>query len=95
MIMLAPTIHLNGTNQTDLVDNALRVRLALAEVLEKLHDMAPNGRDYYPQGPAAITEALADYRSIHTRVTAIADEVERFALAIADGGRKTFQAGQE
>lgn len=55
--MIAPTIHLNGTSASELVDTHEAAARALREALRALEGAAPNARDYYPQGPDAYTQA--------------------------------------
>lgn len=52
--MLAPTIHLNGTSQTQLADEYLAAMEALREASDALAEITINARDYYPQGAAAF-----------------------------------------
>lgn len=57
--MIKPMIHLNGTGRARLVKQYTTATDALREALTALSGTAPNGRDYYPLGDAAM--ALADH----------------------------------
>jgi hypothetical protein len=46
--MTLPTIHLNGTSQEALIDDARTAYSALDEAVKALCRMHPHGRDYYP-----------------------------------------------
>jgi hypothetical protein len=52
---------LNGTSKNEL-EGKYRARLyAINEAIDAIRTTDPNGRDYYPQGPDAILEALEDH----------------------------------
>lgn len=57
-----PTIHLNGTSRGELFEQNYAALEAIAEARVALQAATPNGRDYYPQGPKAILEALQDHQ---------------------------------
>ena len=56
--MILPTIHMNGTSARSLLEGYCDAISAIHDALDALARVAPNGRDYYPQGPDAC--ALAD-----------------------------------
>src|ERR1035437_3626914 len=70
-----PTIHLNGTSATSLAREAEAACGALTNALEALAAMAPHGRDYYPQGPDAYTQAAEEHRSRLDRLETVSAEV--------------------
>lgn len=72
--MILPTIHLNGTHVDDLIEQAEQAEVALNAAIVKFRAMAPNGRDYYPQGPDVINRAVADYSVNLARLNAILTE---------------------
>ena len=47
--MRIPTVHLNGTSQSELQAGVETALQAVEFAREKLRGMYPNGRDYYPQ----------------------------------------------
>ena len=55
--LLTPTVHFNGTSKDELLTQLEAVVNALDAALAAMSAAAPNGRDFYPQGPAAIIEA--------------------------------------
>lgn len=71
-----PTIHLNGTARSDLQEQAGGAMDALRTAMEGLRRMAPNGRDYYPQGNDAITNATRQHQSRMERVGSVMAELE-------------------
>lgn len=82
--MIVPTIHMNGTSRQHLLDEVCAAGSALMNAMEALAKAAPNGRDYYPQGPEAIKQAGIEHRERIAKVKEVYDEVQRLAEAIAD-----------
>jgi len=82
-----PTIHLNGTSKADLLEGYLDVLTALREASDALRKAAPNGRDYYVQGPDAYTAAATDHTARLRKLEDIRKEIEQIATAISDQGR--------
>lgn len=60
MTATAPTIHLNGTSGKDLWNEYHAVYEAIKTAIDKLCDATCNGRDFYPQGPAAFSQARSE-----------------------------------
>jgi hypothetical protein len=77
-----PTIHLNGTSRERLVEQLCEASAALDAAYEALKRAAPNGRDYYPQGPAAMEAAEREHRDRMARVDAVKQEVDALTIAI-------------
>jgi hypothetical protein len=78
-----PTIHLNGTSRESLVSDLLDALQALEAAERALQHTYPNGRDYYPQGPGAITEALRQHTAGMGRLHEVRRELSAIAEAIA------------
>jgi uncharacterized membrane protein YdfJ with MMPL/SSD domain len=81
--MILPTIHMNGTAASDLYQENRNAAHALREALRQLHNAAPNGRDYYPQGPAAINVALAEHGARIELLERVLEELNGIAEHIA------------
>jgi len=81
--VMVPSIHLNGTSREDLVKQLLDANLALIKAIEAVRHAAPHGRDYYPQGPEAITKAMAEHKSRLRRLGEVRTELNQIAEAIA------------
>lgn len=81
--MTIPTIHLNGTSKRELLDQLSDVSDALNTAYGALKRAAPNGRDYYPQGAAAMEAALAEHLSRLRRVDDVKGEIDKLAEAIS------------
>jgi hypothetical protein len=83
-----PTIHLNGTSKDDLLNALHNLASTLNVAGYEMEKVAPNGRDYYPQGPDAIREALAEHIDRAQRLKAIENEIDALYNAIEEqGGR--------
>jgi hypothetical protein len=91
--MMLPTIHLNGTSKERLIEDLCEASHALDSAFEALKRTAPNGRDYYPQGPAALSMAEDEHTDRLRRLDAIKNEIDALTVAIDsissrdDGGR--------
>jgi hypothetical protein len=78
-----PTIHPNGTSHNELFESTLKAMSAVWEAIRAVEATAPNGRDYYPQGPDALREAEREHAA---RVAALRDvraQLEVLAVHIA------------
>ena len=80
--MLAPTIHLNGSNPEQMIQDALSSRRAVEDAIEKLRLVVPNGRDYYPQGNDAAHTAASDYRAMLEKLQSVSSELMEHAQNI-------------
>lgn len=70
--MRYPTIHLNGSNPEALLADLTAAHLAAKALLDALGACTPHGRDYYPQGPSALTEALKEHWTHMEQAAAVA-----------------------
>ena len=52
-----PTIHLNGTSGDDLRREYHNAYKAIGDAIDALVAATHNGRDFYPQGPDAYSQA--------------------------------------
>lgn len=83
-MLRTPTIHLNGTSRTALLEAYADASNAIADAQVKLGLTCPNGRDYYLQGPGALAEAQQQHASRWSRLNAVRKELE--ALMEGIGG---------
>lgn len=81
--LLPPTIHLNGTSKDELLNQLEAVVSALEAALAALNAAAPNGRDYYPQGPEALTDAQAAFAERARAVKQVHTDFSNLAWDIA------------
>ena len=78
--MTLPTIHLNGDTAQTLTDGYSTAMIAVRDAIEVVCKTYPNGRNFYPQGPQAITAAMEEHRSRLVRLEEIAKELEELAI---------------
>ena len=59
--MMKPTIHLNGSGRESLINQYHEAYMKLQEALVALRKIDVHGRDYYPQGPDAYSQASREH----------------------------------
>lgn len=84
--MQLPTIHLNGTGKSALIEDLCNASAALDDAYQALKRTAPNGRDYYPQGPDALAQAEREHMARLRALDAIKAEVDALTIAIDEIG---------
>lgn len=77
-----PTIHLNGTAREELLSQLCDAITAIMAAMDTLAKACPNGRDYYPQGPDAIQEALRQHANRLHNLKAVLDELNEIGEAL-------------
>jgi hypothetical protein len=83
--MSIPTVHLNGTSRDSLVKQRVNIIDALVGVEKAISQAWPHGRDFYPQGPDALSAAQQVW---HERANIVGDlryEITKEALRIDRG----------
>lgn len=80
--MTLPTIHLNGTSKEALMTALTDASFALDAAYEVAKLSAPNGRDYYPQGPAALDAATKEHMARLNAIDAVKKQFDELASAI-------------
>jgi hypothetical protein len=80
--MQLPTIHMNGTSKRQLVEQLTDVSVRLDVAYEAMKKAAPNGRDYYPQGPEAMDRALVEFAKRLKAIDAVKEDIDAFINAI-------------
>ena len=80
--MTTPTIHLNGTPRERLIETLCDAGAAVNAAIEAVQQTAPIGRDYYPQGNAALTHATGEHVKRLVKLKEVYQELEELAIAI-------------
>lgn len=80
--MTIPTIHMNGTSKGSLIEALCKASHALNDAYKALRATAPNGRDYYQQGPEAMKAAVAEHHARLRKLDEVKGEVDSMAQAI-------------
>jgi hypothetical protein len=85
--MLAiPTIHLNGSNKANMLEDLANAREAILLAIVAVAETVPNGRDYFTQGRGALTQAQAEHRARIDALSGVMDELMALSVAIDAGG---------
>jgi hypothetical protein len=74
--VMIPSVHLNGDTREELRRINLAAYRAAQTLIDALCEAAPNGRNWYVQGPDAINKATAQHRSRVMRAEGIKAELE-------------------
>lgn len=82
-----PSVHANGTSKGALIQQLSDAWDALEAARTALRQAAPNGRDYYPQGPDAIEQATAQHLDRLRRIDGVQDELQEMMRMIDEQGR--------
>lgn len=81
--MTVPTVHSNGTSRESLIGGYIFALEALRAALSALDTIAPNGRDYYTQGPDAWTAAHREHVARVAALSVVRAEIEQIAETVA------------
>lgn len=81
--MITPRININGTSANDLINPRIKADHLLAEVIETLKQITPNGRDYIGNNTACIADREEHYDRIKA-LRNLQDILIQEALAIKD-----------
>ena len=82
--MMTPTLHINGTSRDELLDQLSVAGGKVMDAIEALTAAAPNGRDYYPQGPSALSRAQSEHDARIARLNTVLVELTDMAEAVAN-----------
>ena len=72
--MRIPSIHMNGTSRSEIVESLLTSQRALMAAAETLY--RPNARDFYVQGETAFNEAQREFEARMSKLTEVRREIE-------------------
>lgn len=78
---VCPIVHDNGTSKAELLRLREEAYAAISDTVEKLRQMAPNGRDYYPE-PGRMEQAEEQHKRRCRALTDMLTELEAECLAI-------------
>lgn len=75
--MILPTIHLNGTPKSHLLEGLEPAMRAAYELRNALAGMSPNARDYYVQGPGSFDRAATEHDARREALEKIIKDLEQ------------------
>ena len=73
--MTLPLIHLNGTGKQTLAEGYDNAARKLREFINAWEGVEFNARDYYPQGPEAWTEAIAQREAMNAKICEVLEYI--------------------
>ena len=79
-----PTLHLNGTGKNDLRDGYADAYDAIDKAIEALANAELNGRDFYPQGPGAYSQARSERDAAFAQLRQAHQYVGEMLMGICD-----------
>lgn len=85
--MTIPTIHGNGTSRGDLEKQVTDAAHAIRDAQDVLRHAAPNGRDYYPQGPEVFEQARNEHDARQAKLAEVYDELVELYEGIYKAGK--------
>lgn len=87
--IIAPTVHLNGTDRDSLLGQLRAAHDAVDTAISALSQAAPHGRDYYVQsdgedggGRSAIERAISEHRNRLARLESVQAELAALWQAV-------------
>ena len=83
--MMTPTIHINGTNRKNLLEELEAAFSAVNTAFDVLRQVTVHGRDYYPQGEHAYGQARTEMDARLNALSAVATDLLSMHTAIEEG----------
>lgn len=78
--MKLPTIHLNGTPLARLIEANTAALDAVRNAVTALQEVAPHGRDYYPQEEGALGVAIDEWRERMVKLKSVLADLVQMNL---------------
>src|SRR5262245_27547649 len=85
--LVLPIVHLNGTSRAELERQLVDATQAVREAIDALSQASPNGRDYYPGGPALFEAARKQHERRAKVLRDLCNELERDTIALMETAR--------
>ena len=90
--LVVPIVHLNGSGLDSLMEACLDQITAIDEAIAVMRQNTPHGRDYYPLGDAAHTQAVEQHMARIAKLQSVCDEVMSIAVAVSEGKSEVGEA---
>jgi hypothetical protein len=75
---------MNGSNPETLLEGLTEAYRAVDAAMRALDEAAPNGRDYYPQGPDAVQEATREHQLRAAKLRSVREELQELVVSVQD-----------
>jgi hypothetical protein len=82
--MILPTIHMNGTAASDLLEGYIDCGHSLRHAIKNFENASPNGRDYYVQGPDALWTAQREHAARIAKLAEVLQDINTLAEHVAN-----------
>ena len=82
--LIVPTVHLNGTSRGELLQQLEVAYGKVQDARDALVEAAPNGRDYYVQGPDALQRANDEHLGRVQRLNDVLSDLQTLLQAVFD-----------
>lgn len=82
---MIPSVHLNGDSREELYRINRAAYDAADKLIDALAEAGPNARNWYTQGPDAMSKAVAQHRSRLLRAEGIKAEMMEIVHALIGG----------
>jgi hypothetical protein len=79
-----PHIHLNGTSRDALAGAYIEAGQHVYAAMKALAEAAPNGRDYYPLGAGAFSEAQREHEARMAKLRDVYAEISDLVEHVVD-----------
>jgi hypothetical protein len=84
MIIIKPTININGTSARELLEQQVTAITTLRAAISTVQAAAPNGRDYQTALPGMFHLAQVGHADRLARLESVMSELEQIAEHISD-----------
>ena len=81
---VCPTIHLNGTSATELIEGYAHAALAVQNAITALDNIEFHQRDYYVQPAGKWQTAVNEMQDRYTRLLSVKAELDAISEALAN-----------
>jgi hypothetical protein len=82
-----PTVHSNGTGAKGLRDQLIAVSRGLRSAMDAMGQAMPHGRDYYPQGDNALSDARKAHQDLIKQVSDIEKKYRVMGIGVSKAAR--------
>ena len=82
--IIAPAVHLNGTDRTGLVEQYTKALEAVNSAVNAMSTVYPHGRDYYILEPGSYGVASEQHNARVRKLVSVRDELFEILKAVRD-----------